>query len=351
MRTSSDFFKQDQSRFEALNSPFVPRPTVPLYAEKISSKPNLPLPPRVNYPIFTKPAQPLQKTALEQIQKEIQNEVTNLQKTKPTLDQLIQNALKQKIQHDQQQARQKIITLKKMSPPIPNPYLNQQQTPLKPTRHFWWPTEGDQQTKSPKVILTKPSQIIPNPNLPKPSPPKINLTPTQVTPEPQIQDVPILPKKSLFSMLLPWLFELKVKLTKLPTPNVVKPKVVPHPKAATNIKIVPPQVSTNPINVAKTAFHISSNFLNYFLFTISPESDPYNDFDRQLMVYGLKTGGYLTMLGGIFELMRNIKIGLSLNGELEVISIFLISAIFFFFGENLSILFKPSNPYQIHEVI
>ena len=347
MRTSADFFNQEPSRFETLNTPFVPRPTVPFSYEKLSSQQKLPVP-KVNYPVFTRPSQPVPNTALEQIQLQIKKEVSDLQQKKPTLDQLIQSALKQKIQHDQRAAQQKIVTIKKINPPPPNPFLPQK--PLNRTRQFWWPSKPEVPT--PKPVSVKPLKAAPQfANLPTKAPAKINLAPVKTTIEPDLRDVPINRKKSFLSQFFLLAQELGSKLTKLQTPKVIKPLITSHPQTVSNVKTIANKEPLNSFSTAKTVFHVSYNFLNYFLFPINPESDPYNDFDRQLMVYGLKAGAYLTLLGGIFELMRNFKIGLSLNGGLEIASIFLISAILFFFGENLSILFKPSNPYQVHEVV
>jgi hypothetical protein len=300
MRTSSDFFDKLPDNFESLDNSFAPRPTVPLVPEKLSIPPlsKLPPTPRVNYPVLAPPPPP-QSTALEQVQQAIQKEVSDLQQKKPTLDQLIQNALKQKMQYDRQIAQQKVITFKKSAPLPVVKKVTQTLTPgaLKvPTQ----PVTRIAHRTQPIVIIPK------IPPTPKPRP---------------FQQ----PTRSLW-----WPSEKEVIQEKLHHQKEVSPlsltpptAPLPKPQVATlapnsGVKIAPPKIAPPltrapilkpPLAAAKVAFHVSNHLINYFLFAISQESDPYHDSNRQKLIYGLKVGGYLTTIAGIFILLTNFGLG------------------------------------------
>lgn len=127
------------------------------------------------------------------------------------------------------------------------------------------------------------------------------------------------------------------------TPSVPVKPIIQNPEPTGVINTPQPSL------IAKTPDPL--NPMAYFLFIINPQSDPYHDTHRKLIIYSLKVLGYLVILAGLFELNRNLHHEMNLNGFLEVISIFLISLILFYFGENLNLLIKPVSPYQVHEIV
>jgi hypothetical protein len=165
-------------------------------------------------------------------------------------------------------------------------------------RQFWWPQEVKKVQPIPKpqvkTVLPSPAPIIA-------APPKVDISIEPVAPitVPRIQ-------------------------TKVNPPKTVAAK----PKSA----------QTDP------------DFLDYLLPTITPYENPYQERNRSIVIYSFKTIGYLIFALGLYELRNYILSGLNINSFFEVFSIWLISAIFLFFGGNLNIIFKPVNPYQIHEV-
>lgn len=90
--------------------------------------------------------------------------------------------------------------------------------------------------------------------------------------------------------------------------------------------------------------------MRYLLLSSNRYNNPYGQKERTYAILFLKLAGLLSAAVASYNLWKSLGQASDANGLLAISSVYILSGIFLYFGENLNILIAPANPYQIREV-